>query len=45
MQPVEVDLLLKASRYRSSYAPNEAAARAPNPRILDLPGVTPEAAG
>ena len=45
MQPAEVDLLLKASRYRRSYAPNEAADRAPNPRILDLPGVTPEAAG
>lgn len=45
LQPAEVDLLLKASRYRRAYAPNEAAVRAPSPRILDLSGVTPEAAG
>ena len=45
MQPAEVDLLLKASRYRRAHASDARSACAPSPRILDLRGVAPDTAG
>ena len=45
MQPAEVDLLLKASRYRRGHAPGACSAPGPSSSILDLRGVGPEIAG